>query len=188
MFNIDKIKEEIINLDENSQVNLWNDYCEANNYYDDRIEHNDIDEILYGFKPSEVLDRIDKNYNQYDTYCCWDGYGELCSFDDIDDSEYDVDVLASWIYDNEDALGYLDEDDITDHFNAYNFVEEYFNEDDIDAFIEDNDIDIDEDEDKEDAIVDYLADLEDDVEEIEAALSGLGWTCDIEERVLEYFN
>lgn len=188
MFNLDKIKDEINNLDESSKVSLWNDYCEANNYYDDRIEYNDIDELLYGLNPSEVLDIIDSNYSQYDKYCCWDGYGELCSFNDIDDSDFDIDGLADWIYDNEDACGYLDEDDITDHFDACSFVDEFFNDDDVDTFIEDNDLDVDEDVDKYDAVKDYLESLDDDTEEIEAAISGLGWLCDIEERVLEYFN
>ena len=190
MFNIEKVKDRIDKLYEGSKVSLWNDYCEANNYYDDMIEYNDIDELLYGCTPSEVLDRIDKNYSQYDEYCSWDGYGELCSFNDIDDSDFDIDVLASWIYDNEDACGYLDEDDITDHFDACNFVDEYFNDDDVENFIADNDlnVDVDEDVDPYDAVINYLADLDDDVEEIVSSLSGLGWTFDIEERVLQYFN
>lgn len=188
MFNIDKIKDEINNLDESSKVSLWNDYCEANNYYDDMIEYNDIDEMLYGCKPSEVLDRIDSNYSQYDKYCCWDGCGELCSFNDIDDSDFNIDVLASWIYDNEDACGYLDEDDISDHFDACNFVDEYFDDDDIDTFIEDNGIDVEEDADKYDAVKDYLEQYGDDVDEVVSSLSGLGWLCDIEERALQYFN
>lgn len=191
MFNIDKIKEAILDLDSDDMVALWNDYCEANNYYDDYIEYNDIDELLYGCKPSEVLNRVDKeNYNESDRYCSYDGYGELYSFDyaDCDGSPFDLDTVAQWIYDNEDACGYLDEDDLTDHFNAINFVDEFFDDDDVDAFIEDNGIDVDEDVDKYDACKDYLESLDDDTEEIVSALSGLGWLCDIEKCVLEYFN
>ena len=191
MFNIDKIKEAITDLTDGETVALWNDYCEANNYYDDYIEYNDIDELLYGLKPSEVLNRVDKeNYNESDRYCSYDGYGELYSFDyaDCDDSPFDLDSLAQWIYDNEDACGYLDEDDISDHFDAINFVDEYFDDDDVDAFIEDNGIDADEDIDKYDAVKAYLEQYGDDVDEVVSLLSGLGWLCDIEERVLQYFN
>ena len=191
MFNLEKIKEAITELDDGETVALWNDYCEANNYYDDYIEYNDIDELLYGLKPSEVLNRVDKeNYNESDRYCSYDGYGELYSFDyaDCDDSPFDLDSLAQWIYDNEDACGYLDEDDISDHFDAINFVDEYFDDDDVDAFIEDNGIDADEDIDKYDAVKAYLEQYGDDVDEVVSLLSGLGWLCDIEERVLEYFN
>ena len=191
MFNIDKIKEAITDLDDSTGVALWNDYCEANNYYDDYIEWNDIDELLYGRNPSEVLNMVDKNkYDQYDSYCAYDGYGNLYSFDYVDDSgsPFDLDSLAQWIYDNEDALGYLDEDDISVCFDAISFVDDYFDDDDVDDFIEDNDIEVDEDVDKYNACKDYLESLDNDTEEIVSALSGLGWSCDIEDRVLEYFN
>ena len=189
MFNIDKIKEAITDLDSDDMRALWNDYCEANNYYDDYIEYNDIDELLYGLKPSEVLSRIDKDkYDQNDRYCSIDGWGDYVSFDYADDSDspFDLDSLAQWIYDNEDGCGYLDEDDISDHFNYNSFVDEFFDEDDADVFIEENGLS--EDIDKFDACKDYLESLGDDTEEIVSALSCLNWLEDAEERVLEYFN
>lgn len=191
MFNLEKIKEAITDLDDGEKVALWNEYCEAINYYDDYIEYNDIDELLCGLKPSEIINRVDmENYREYDRFCAYDGSGELYSFDyaDDEDSPFDLDSVAQWIYDNEDACGYLDEDDISDHFDAINFVDEYFNDDDVDAFIEDNGIDVDEDVDKYDAVKDYLEKYGDDIDEVVSLLSGLGWLCDIEERVLEYFN
>lgn len=191
MFNIDKIKEEIKRLDDSEMASMWNEYCDANGYYDDWIEYNDIDELLCDCKPSEVLSRINmRDYDQSDRYCVLDGWGEYVSFDYIDDnnSPFDLDSLAQWIYENEDALGYLDEDDISDCFDAISFVDNEMDEKDIDTFIEDNGIEVDEDTDKYDACKDYLESLGNDTEEIVSALSGLGWSCDIEERVLEYFN
>ena len=191
MFNIDKIKEAITDLDDGDMVALWNDYCESNNYYDDYIEYNDIDELLYGRKPSEVLESVDKNnYGQSDKYCVVDGWGEYVSFDyaDADNSPFDLDSLAQWIYDNEDACGYLDEDDISDCFDAISFVDNEMDEDDVDAFIEDNGIDVDENVDKCNTVKDYLEQYGNDVDEIVETLSSLGWLCDIEERVLQYFN
>ena len=194
MFNIEKIKEAITDLTDGEMVALWNDYCEANNYYDDYIEYNDIDELLYGLKPSEVLSRIDKDkYDQNDRYCSIDGWGEYVSFDYVDDSNspFDLDSLAQWIYENEDALGYLDEDDLTDHFNYNSFVDSEMDNDDVEQFLISNDVSFNEDDDeitRADLVKDYLEDLEDDVDEITEALSDLGWLFDIEERVLEYFN
>lgn len=194
MFNLEKIKEAITDLDNSDMVALWNDYCEANNYYDDYIEYNDIDELLYGCKPSEVLSRIDKDkYDQNDRYCAIDGWGEYVSFDYVDDSDspFDLDSVAQWIYNNEDACDYLDEDDISDHFNYNSFVDYEMDEDDIEQFLISNDISFDEDDDeitRAYLVKDYLVDCGDDTDEIEASLSDLGWLCDIEERVLEYFN
>lgn len=194
MFNIDKIKDAITDLDDSDMVALWNYYCEANNYYDDRIEYNDIDELLYGLKPSAVLNIVDKNeYDQYDRYCAYDDYGELYSFDYADDSgsPFDLDSLAQWIYDNEDALGYLDEDELTDHFAYSNFVDSEMDEDDVEQFLISNDVSFNEDDDeitRADLVKDYLEDLDNDVDEITESLSDLGWLCDIEERVLQYFN
>jgi hypothetical protein len=194
MFNIDKIKEAITDLNESDMLELWNAYCEANNYYDDYIEWNDIDELLYGCKPSEVLDKIDmNNYCQSDRYCVVDGWGEYISFDyvEADGSPFDLDSLAQWIYDNEDACGYLDEDDISSHFDHNSFVDNEMDDDDVEQFLISNDVSFNEDDDeitKADLVKDYLEDLGDDVEEITEALSDLGWLFDIEERVLEYFN
>lgn len=194
MFNIEKIKEAITDLNDGEKVALWNDYCEANNYYDDYIEYNDIDELLCGCKPSEVLSRIDKDkYNQNDRYCSIDGWGEYVSFDYVDDNDspFDLDSVAQWVYKNEDALGYLDEDDLTDHFNYNSFVDNEMDNDDVEQFLISNDVSFNEDDDeitRAYLVKDYLEDLEDDVDEITEALSDLGWLFDIEERVLEYFN
>ena len=192
MFNLEKIKEAITDLNDSDMVALWNEYCEANNYYDDCIEYNDVDELLYGLKPSEILNRVDKNYDQYDRYCAYDGWGELYSFDyaDCDESPFDLDSVAQWIYDNEDACGYLDEDDLTNHFNYNSFVDNEMDNDDVEQFLISNDVSFNEDDDeitRADLVKDYLADLDNDVDEIVEALNDLGWLCDIEERVLQYF-
>jgi len=194
MFNLEKIKAEIENLDTDNMRELWNEYCDNNNYYDDWIEYNEPDDLFYGYSPSEILNRIDfGNYNQSDRYCALDGYGQYFSFDYVDDnvSPFDLDSLAQWIRDNEDALGYLDEDDITDHFNYNSFVDSEMGNDDVEQFLISNDVSFNEDDDeitRADLVKDYLEDLKDDVDEITEALSDLGWLCDIEERVLQYFN
>lgn len=194
MFNLEKIKEAITELDDSDKVGLWNDYCENNRYCDDYIEWNDIDELLCGLKPSEIINRVDmENYREYDRFCAYDGSGELYSFDyaDDEDSPFDLSLLAQWVYDNEDACGYLDEDDLTDHFNCNSFVDNEMDNDDVEQFLISNDVSFNEDDDeitRAYLVKDYLEDLEDDVDEITEALGDLGWLFDIEERVLEYFN
>ena len=63
--------------------------------------------------------------------------------------------------------------------------------DDVEQFLISNDVSFNEDDDeitRADLVKDYLEDLDNNVDEIVAALDDLGWCCDIEERVLEYFN
>ena len=186
-----KVREAVDNLDEYDKVGLWNEYCDDNQYYDERIYGNDIDELLYGLKPSEVLNAIDlDNYSENDDYVVESiyGYRSFNYFSD-DNSPYDEDSLVEYIMDNEEHFGYLDDDDISAEFNYNSFVDYEMDEDDINTFIEDNDIEVDEDDDditRVDKVKDYLEDLDSDVDEITASLSGLGWLCDIEEKVLEY--
>ena len=72
-----------------------------------------------------------------------------------------------------------------------NFVDGEMDADDIEQFLISNDVSFNEDDDeitRADLVKDYLEDLNNDVDEITESLSDLGWLCDIEERVLQYFN
>lgn len=195
MFDLDKIKEAIEDLSESDKVAMWNRYCENNNYWDERIEYNNPNDLMYGLEPEEVIRRIDKegNYSLSDDYCVIDSSGEYVSFDHVDDdnSPFDIDELANYVYDNEDAMGYLDEDDISLNFNYNSFVDNEMSNDDIEQFLISNDVSFDEDDDeitRADLVKDYLEDLNNDTDEITESLSDLGWLFDIEERVSQYFK
>lgn len=99
--------EEIVSLwSESTAIDNWNKYCEDNNYYDDEIMSNDVDELLCGCtRPSEVLDKIGDGYNMNDTYAVFTIYG-LKSFDYVEDSEspYDVSTLVDYIIKNEECF------------------------------------------------------------------------------------
>mgnify|MGYP007038295998 CR=1 FL=1 len=116
MFDLDKIKEAIEDLVESDKVAMWNQYCENNNYWDEYIEYNDPNSFMCGLEPYEVIKRIntDGEYRLSDSYCIIDDCSEYVSFDTVDDgcSPFDIDELAKYVYDNEDAMGYLDEDDL----------------------------------------------------------------------------
>lgn len=186
-----KVREAVDNLDEYDLIGLWNEYCDDNSYYDDRIYGNDIDELLYGLKPSEVLNAIDlDNYSENDDYMIESIYGyRSFSYLSDDNSPYDEDALVEYIMDNEEHFGYLNDDDISIEFNHNSFVDYEMDDDDIEQFLISNDISFNEDDDeitRADLVKDYLEECNSDIDEIVSALSDLGWLGDIEERVLEY--
>lgn len=116
MFDFDKVKEAIDELTRCEMIALWNEYCDANNYYDDRIEYNDIDELCCGLCPSDVINAIDlDNYNLNDDFAVDSIYGWR-SFNYVDDekSPFDINGLAKYIVNSEEHFGYLDDDEITD--------------------------------------------------------------------------
>ena len=116
MFDLDKIEEAIEDLSESDKVAMWNQYCENNNYWDDYIEYNSPNDLMCGLSPEEVINRIDTegNYRLSDSYCVIYDCSEYVSFDSVEDdySPFDIEALAEYVYNNEDAMGYLDEDDL----------------------------------------------------------------------------
>lgn len=116
MFDLDKIREAIADLSDSDKASMWNQYCENNNYWDEYIKYNEPNDLMCGLSAEEVLNRVDLegNYRLSDRYCTIDNYGEYVSFDGVDDknSPFDIDELANYVYDNEDAMGYLDEDEL----------------------------------------------------------------------------
>lgn len=118
MIDLEKVKEEIDDLSTESQVGLWNEYCEAMGYMDNYIERNYPNELFMGLTAEEILDRVDLGgkYSNHDVYVTMDGYGEYVSFDYANDenSPFDLDSVAQWCYDEEDGRGYFDIDDCDD--------------------------------------------------------------------------
>lgn len=115
MFDVEKVKEQIEGLTEAEQVAIWNEYCEKIVYAEDIIEVNDLDELLAGKTLSEVASiACTDAYNPYDDYVCFDGYGKLKSFSNINEynSPFEMDDLIDWIVDNEDTLGYFSDYDV----------------------------------------------------------------------------
>lgn len=118
----DAIREYIKNLRDYEQVNLWNDYCEAQNY-DDRIWYMDeFDDWFYGRSPLEIVRSLDSSFNPNHAWFYFDGYGDVCStnypetdviqqddiaeyIDESGDNLYDsgiAELLESWDEDDED--------------------------------------------------------------------------------------
>jgi hypothetical protein len=112
----DIVEGAVDNLSENELLNIWNDYCDCNHYYDDKVYYVDeLDDLCYSMKPTEIISR----------------YGELDGFEYFKDGVYvegsndlldliDYGALIDYIIDNEedfdnsdiaDALEEIEEDD-----------------------------------------------------------------------------
>lgn len=112
----DIVENAVDNLSEWELLGIWNDYCDYNNYCDDRVYYvSDLDELCYSMKPTEIISR----------------YGELDGFEYFKDGVYaegsnslldliDYGALIDYIIDNEkdfdnsdiaDALEEIEEED-----------------------------------------------------------------------------
>lgn len=114
----DALQEALDQLDQDNILDIWNQRCEALRYDDDRIEYNNfIDEYLYGLTPSEVINAVDRNYSTSDDYMYWDGYGDICSTNDVYDIADDSEII-DYIIDEWDDCGYSEIEDVLEEFEA----------------------------------------------------------------------
>lgn len=127
----DVVENAVDNLSENELLNIWDDYCDYNNYYDDKVYYVDeLDDLCYNMKPTEIISR----YRELDGFEYFkDGVYAEGSNDLLDLIDYGA--LIDYIIDNEESF---DNSDIADA------LEEIEEEDD-----EDWDDDEDEEEDEE---------------------------------------
>ncbi len=101
---IEELKELLENMSDDDIIYVWNEYCDANSYYDDRINYMDwLNNDLEGRTPTQIIDMIDKDFYTDDKYYKYTIYG-IESFDDASDVVY-FDDLANYILDNDDDLG-----------------------------------------------------------------------------------
>lgn len=126
----EKVKEIISETwDDGQKVYAWNERCEKLGYYDDRIEYNDIDELLGYCKPSEVFQKVytDK-YKVDDEYAVATIYGwKSFNYADDENSPYDDDEMAQYIIESGECFG---DSDLEELFEE---VEEDDEPDDIDS-------------------------------------------------------
>ena len=116
----DIVENAVDNLSECELLGIWNDYCDDNNYDDDRVYYVDeLDELCYSMKPTEIISR----------------YGDLDGFEYFTDGVYtegsndlldliDYGSLIDYIIDNEEDF---DNSDIAD---ALEEIEEEEEDDD----------------------------------------------------------
>ena len=102
----DLVFDTIDNMSDSEMIDLWNEYCNDNGYYDDRIEHFDegvCNDRMSGKTPYEIYQIIDNSdISFFDDYCRYNGY-ELNTFSDIYDS-IDTGDLVEWVIEEENDL------------------------------------------------------------------------------------
>jgi hypothetical protein len=112
--------EEIINgMGINEQYSLYCEYCERVNYGDDSpLLVEDIDELFYGMKPSEILDKLGGLNTSWE-YFCYNGYGHVKQWEGIDC----VSEVVDYIIENENEL---ENDDIQEVLDKYTSTQEFY--------------------------------------------------------------
>ena len=126
----ERVEEIVSSWRDSTAVENWNEYCENESYYDDRIEYNDIDELLCNCtKPSEVLDKISSDYDMQDDYAVFTIYG-LESFNYLEDSSspYDISTMVDYIIENQECFGDYDLEELFEEE-----VDEDYEPEDIDS-------------------------------------------------------
>ena len=110
----DLVFNTIDNMSDSEMIELWNEYCGDNGYYDDRIEYFDegvFNDLMSGKTPYEIYQIIDNSdISFFDDYCHYDGY-ELNTFSDVYDS-IDIDNLVKWVIEEERDLGNFEIDEL----------------------------------------------------------------------------
>lgn len=129
---IDAIMNALKSMEDDELVSVWNEYCDAANYFDDKIYSMDeLDELYQGSEPSELLRRAfyghdqfgdDSEFNPNRDYFTFNGYGNLISIESVGWNGYanrfmfdgfDEDALAEYIADNRTTF---DNDTLEDVF------------------------------------------------------------------------
>ena len=101
----DAISGYIQDLRDYEQVNLWNDYCEAQDCCDNQIWCMDgFDDWFYGRSPLEIVRSLDSSFNPNHAWFYFDGWGDVCSTDRPEDEVIQQDDIAEYIDESGDSL------------------------------------------------------------------------------------
>ena len=96
-------------------LEAWNNYCDNNNYFDDKIFYmSEFEDIFYNEKITLdfVKNLQDCDFDAEDDYFTWDG-SDINTFSDLYEVA-DLGTLADYMDDNEDDLGIYEVGDIFD--------------------------------------------------------------------------
>lgn len=91
-------------IEENDLVYIWNEYCDKNKYYDDRIfQMGELDDYVGEGYATEILDRFRDGFSIDDDYFVETIYG-IESFNIVDEYIY-FDDLVEYMVRNEEDFG-----------------------------------------------------------------------------------
>ena len=109
----------IDNMSDSEMIELWNEYCDDNRYYEDRIEYfnesvfNDLMARKTPYEIYQIIDNSDISF--FDDYCRYNGE-EFNTFTDIYDS-IDIGDLVEWIIEEENDLCNFEIDELYNKLN-----------------------------------------------------------------------
>lgn len=110
-------------LSDEEIIDIWNEYCDANRYYDNRIHSMDVfDEFFDSYTPTQIADMVSYNGSDYQRNADYFTYDEVCndlrtyySASGAVDGAVERDDLIEWLERSgqwEDFLSdYIEEDD-----------------------------------------------------------------------------
>ena len=107
----EKIREIIENATESELIGAWNFMCCETSRPDDEVFENDeyfLNEIFGNDVDAAIRATYYGHYNYPDNYVTFNGYGNLDSFNYLEEDTcpIDVDELVDFFIENEDDLGY----------------------------------------------------------------------------------
>ena len=101
----DAIREYIKNLRDYEQVNLWNEYCDAQNYSGNRIGGMDeFDDLFYDRSPLEIVRCLGSSFNPDHAWFYFDRWGDICSTNYPEADVIQQDDIAEYIDESGDSL------------------------------------------------------------------------------------
>ena len=102
-------------LDDSEKVELWNVLCDEYRYEETLFSMDELDDLLGGKKPSELLTMVDDDFNYNDDYFYFDGYGRLCSVNYLEiffeTGRGDIGEIYEWLKDNDKLQEFAEEND-----------------------------------------------------------------------------
>lgn len=99
-----KLENLIEKMDDPEFIELYNVYCRHSGNNGKQIyKMDELDEVLYDYSPTDIINIIDCNFDTYDEFFRFNERGLLISFSDLDDF-IDIYDIAAFILDDEDDL------------------------------------------------------------------------------------
>lgn len=127
----EKFEEIFKTLDDSEKVELWNELCDDYRYEETLFSMDELDDLLAGKKPSELLTMVNDGFNYNDDYFYFDGYGRLCSVNYLEiffsQGRGDIGEIYEWLKDNDKLQEFAEEND--PDYNGEDWEEDEDNED-----------------------------------------------------------
>lgn len=111
----ERFREIFSNLEDWKKIQLWNDLCDDYAYEETIYNMDDLDDLLEGKKPSELLTMADDDFNYCDDYFYFNAYGHICSVDDFDEfvnnGRGDLEEIYEWLESHDRLQDFAEEYD-----------------------------------------------------------------------------